>query len=102
MRSEVRTNRLFVNEEGRISGYRGLSIRVRFDLTETQDFVDGVPGLEFSFGNFRYKDIHAPQVNLHVLSGARVNLNGGGIQTAISLNGPDTFTVINNISPTQK
>lgn len=98
MRNCVRSKRVLVNEKGRISGCEGLDIMVRFDLVETQDFIDGIPSLIFSYGNFRYEDKHTSQVVSRLLCGALLNLKGCGIDTVISLNGPYTFTVMNALS----
>jgi hypothetical protein len=95
MRSCVRSKKVFENEIGRISGCNGLDIKVRFDLVETQDFVDGVPSLIFRYGNFRYAEEHISQVHSNLLCGALLKLRGRGIEVSISLNNPDKFTVIN-------
>jgi hypothetical protein len=100
MCSEMMTKRVLVNEAGTISDCHGWNIKVRFDLVETQDVVDGVPSPEFSFGNLRYKDIHAPQVMLRVRSRAELTLDGAGLHSTFVLNSPDAFTVMGAILET--
>jgi len=96
MRSEVRTNCVIVNEQGRISDSKGMNIKVHFDLTETQDFVDGIPGLKFGFGDVRYRSKHTPELVARVHSRARVNLKADGIERTVYMNSPVGFTVIND------
>ena len=51
MRRQMRTNRVLMNQAGTLSDSVRTDVKVHFDLVETQDIVDGVPDLEFSFGN---------------------------------------------------
>jgi hypothetical protein len=90
----MRTTNVISNEEGTISNCVDTRVRVHFDLVETQDFVDGVPDLEFSFGNLRFADEANPQVASLARFRAPLVLSGGGIETTILLNGPNAFTVI--------
>ena len=94
----MRTNRVLVDEPGRISVCGGVDIKVRFDLVETQDFVNGHPSLKFSFGNLRYKPRHAQNITLLVRSCTLVTLRGGGIQTTVFLNSEDSFAVIGAVT----
>jgi hypothetical protein len=100
VRNEIKAKRVIVNARGRISDRGGLNVNVLFDLIETQDFIDGAPSLKFSYGNFRYEGHLATQVVSRVFYGALLNLGGGGIQTSISLNSADSFTVMSAISET--
>jgi hypothetical protein len=97
MRREMKTIRLITNEAGTITDSVHTKVKVHFDLVETQDFVDGVPDLEFGFGNLRFGDEATPQISSLALFGAPVVLAGGGIQTTILLNGPNAFTVMSVI-----
>lgn len=94
---QMTTKRLIVDAAGTISDSAGLNVVVRFDLIGTLDFVDGTPSLEFSFGNLRYMDHDAPQVNSRVRYRTSVNLKGGGIQTSVLLTSPFAFTVMSEI-----
>ena len=97
MLRQMRTIRLISNEAGTISDSVHTKIKVHFDLVETQDFIDGVPDLEFSFGNLRFGDEASPQISSLVRRRAPLALSGGGIQTTILLNGPNAFTVMSVI-----
>jgi hypothetical protein len=94
MSTEMRTNRVFMDQPGRISDTEGMNISIHFDLVETQNFVNGVPGPEFAFGNLRYPEKHKSQVLSRLHARTRVNLQGGGIQTTVFLNSLTSFTVM--------
>ena len=96
----MRTLRTVANQAGTISDCLDLKVKVRFDLIETQDFVDGVPDLEFSYGNLRFTDELDPQISSLIRSHTRLTLQGGGIQATIRLNGPGAFTVTSPITQT--
>ena len=97
MLREMKTIRRISNEAGTISVGAHTNVKVNFDLVETQDFVDGVPDLQFSFGNLRFEDETNPQISSLVRFGAPLGLSGGGIQTTSLLNGPNAFTVVSGI-----
>jgi hypothetical protein len=101
MRREMRTVNLISNKAGTISDCVRTNVKVHFDLVETQDFVDGVPDLEFCFGNLRFEDEAKQEISSLVLFGAPLVLAGGGIQTTILLNGPNAFTVMSVIKKIQ-
>lgn len=90
--------RVIANEEGILMDSSGSTISVQFDLTETQDFVDGFPDLKFAFGNLRFTEQARLLVSLLVLSGNRLVLEGGGIQAEVALNSLNTFTVTSDIT----
>jgi hypothetical protein len=98
MQREMKTLRTIANQAGTISDRLRLTVKVRFDLIETQDFVDGVPDLEFSYGNLRFSDESEPQVLPLIRCRNHLTLQGGGIQTTIRLNGPTAFTVTSSIT----
>jgi hypothetical protein len=83
-----------MNQAGTLSDSVRTGVKVHFDLIETQDIVDGVPDLEFSFGNLRFEDEVKDNVAWLVLARTPAVLEGGGIQTTILLSGPNTFTVM--------
>jgi hypothetical protein len=97
----MRTIKVISNEEGTISDCVHTSVKVQFDLVETQDFVDGVPDAEFSFGNLRFSDEANPKLSFLAQFRAPVVLAGGGIETTILLNGPNAFTVMSVIKEIQ-
>jgi hypothetical protein len=93
----MKTIRLISNEAGTITGRMQTNVKVHFDLIETQDFVDGLPDLEFGFGNLRFGDEATAQISSLARFRAPLVLAGGGIQTTILLNGPNAFTVMSVI-----
>jgi hypothetical protein len=93
----MKTKRVISNEAGTISDCVRTEVKIHFDLVETQDFVDGVPDLEFSFGNLRFGDEATPEISSLAQFRAPLVLSGGGIQTTILLNGPNAFTVMSVI-----
>jgi hypothetical protein len=93
----MKTIRVIENEAGIISDCARTKVKVYFDLVETQDFIDGVPDLEFSFGNLRFEDESNHKISSLAQFRAPVVLSGGGIQTTILLNGPNAFTVMSVI-----
>jgi hypothetical protein len=101
MNREMRTLKVISNEEGTISNCVHSSVKVHFDLVETQDFVDGVPDLEFSFGNLRFPVEAKPQISILANRRMPLILSGGGIETTILLNGPNAFTVMSVIKEIQ-
>lgn len=101
MRRKLKTNREIKDAAGTISDRVRVNFKVHFDLIETQDLVDGVPDLEFSFGNLRFDDRENTHVSSLVESRKPLILAGGGIQTTIRLNGPNAFTVMSVIKEIQ-
>ena len=63
MRRKMKTTRQIVNAADTISDRVRLNIKIHFDLVETQDLVDGVPDLEFSFGNLRFGEAAKSQIS---------------------------------------
>jgi hypothetical protein len=94
MRREMKTVRHIVNQAGTISDRVRVKFKVHFDLVETQDLVDGVPDLVFSFGNLRFEEEMQPHISSLAVSRTPLILAGGGIQTTILLSGPNAFTVM--------
>jgi len=101
MLREMKTIRLISNEAGIITDRVHTKVKVHFDLVETQDFVDGVPDLEFGFGNLRFGDEAKDRISSLARFRAPLVLAGGGIQTTILLNGPNAFTVMSVIKEIQ-
>lgn len=97
----MKTKRVISNEAGVLSNCAHTEVKVHFDLVETQDFIDGTPDLEFSFGNLRCEDEASHRISSLALYGAPLVLSGGGIQTTILLNGPNAFTVMSVIREIQ-
>jgi hypothetical protein len=94
---EMRTTRRIENESGTISDSFGLKIPVRFDLIETQDFIEGIPVGNFTYGNLRMEKDRAAKVASLVMYRARLLLTGGGIQASVRLFEFGAFTVMSPI-----
>ncbi len=94
MRRKMLTKRVITNKPGTLSDRLRTRVKVHFDLIETQDIVDGVPDLEFSFGNIRFGDEETPSISSLALSRTPLVLAGGGIQTTILLSGANTSVVM--------
>lgn len=94
MGRKMLTKRVIINKPGTLSDRLRTKFKVHFDLVETQDIVDGVPDLEFSYGTLRFGPKATPGVKSLALSRTPVILAGGGIQTTILLSGPHAFTVM--------
>jgi hypothetical protein len=101
MGREMLTKRVITNKPGILSDRLRTKVKVHFDLVETQDIVDGVPDLEFSFGNLRFGDDATPGITSLALSRTPLVLAGGGIQTTILLSGANSFTVMGVIKEIQ-
>jgi hypothetical protein len=95
---EMKTTRRIENQEGTISDPFGLNIPVCFDLIETQDFIEGVPVRNFTYGNLRLEKERGATISSLVVYQARLlMLTGGGIQAAVRFFGPDAFAVLSEI-----
>jgi hypothetical protein len=97
MERQMKATRTITNQQGVFLHSNGSRIKVHFDLTETQDFVDGLPDLQFAYGNLRFAEKEKLLFSLLVLSHTLVVLEGGGIRAGITLNSLDTFTVMGAI-----
>jgi hypothetical protein len=94
MAREMFTKRVITNKPGTLSDCLRTKVKVHFDLIETQDIVDGVPDLEFGFGDLRFRDEVRPRILLLALSHTPLVLAGGGIKATILLSGPNAFIVM--------
>src|SRR3954454_19612895 len=101
MRRKLKTNRKIMNAAGTISDRVRVNFKVHFDLIETQDLVDGVPDLEFSFGNLRLEQGAESQISSLARTRTPLILAGGGIQTTILLSGANAFTIMSVIKEVQ-
>lgn len=97
MSREMRTKKVIANEAGTLSDRVHMNVKTYFDLVETQDFIDGVPDLEYSYGDLRCGEEARPRLSTLALSRKPLILAGGGIQTTILMSGPNAFTVMSVI-----
>lgn len=56
MKRETRVIKRFTDEVGTLSEGDVLPARVRFSLTVTRDFIDGIPGMMDGFGTIQFID----------------------------------------------
>lgn len=101
MARKMKTKRVIVNKPGVLSSCLQCDVMVYFDLIETQDMVDGIPDLAYSFGNLRFGDEATPSVSCYACARTLLQLAGGGISTTIMLSGPNAFTVVGVINEMQ-
>jgi hypothetical protein len=101
MAREMLTRRVMINKPGTLSDCLRTKVKVYFDLIETQDVVDGIPDLEFSFGDLRFEDEAKPRILSLARSRAPLVLAGGGIRTTIQLSGLNAFIVVGIIKETR-
>jgi hypothetical protein len=95
-RTETRTTLQIIDADGAIC-WPGGSLDVNFSLIELQDSINGVPGRTYSYGNLRFRDRLEASVVMLFLTGTRLVLTGGGIETHICLYGINSFTVMGAI-----
>jgi hypothetical protein len=55
MSRETREVRRVSNQQGTITDKAGSAVKVRFSLTQTQDFVDGIPTLRSGEGSLDFE-----------------------------------------------
>ncbi|MGA9669914.1 MAG: hypothetical protein WBQ94_11935 [Terracidiphilus sp.] len=94
MGRKTMTKRVITNKPTTLSDCLHTKVKVHFDLVETRDIVDGVPDLEFGYGNLRFGAEAKPGHASGAHSRVPAVLAGGKIQTTILLSGPHAFTVM--------
>jgi hypothetical protein len=91
---ETITVRKIEDAEGTISFGHGPDIPVRFDLTETEDTLNGAPCLKLGLGNIRYGPEFEPIILALIPSREHPVLRGIGVEIHIVLYGSGRFTSI--------
>ena len=94
MRSEMRTTRVIVRAAGTLSDGRRLHLPVHFDLIETQDFHDGLPGLTFSYGNLELDEAPAELLSGGLRRIPHLYLVGSNAALEIHMHSAESFTVV--------
>ena len=74
----------------------GNTAEMRFDLTETQDFVDEVPGLRKAFGTIKFSNA-TKGANMFLSTGDKT-LIGSGIQAEVNVITMDSFRVTGSVA----
>jgi hypothetical protein len=69
---------------------------MRFDLTETQDFVDEVPRVRKAFGILEFNDAQRGS-NMFFSTGDKI-LIGSGIQAEVIVETMDSFRVTGSVA----
>ncbi|HLY43288.1 MAG TPA: hypothetical protein VKR52_18900 [Terracidiphilus sp.] len=95
----TKTTLQILDQPGILSWPGGGKIAVYFNLIELQDVENGTPGRRYSYGTLRFRDHVESSIVLLFLSRTRLTIVGGGIETAVSLYGLNSFTVTGPIVP---
>jgi|ERR1017187_7593241 hypothetical protein len=82
--------------EGLLMDQSGNTAEMRFDLTETQDFVDDVPGVRKAFGILKFNDSRKGS-NMLLSTGDKI-LIGSGIQAEVIIVAMDSFRVTGSVA----
>jgi hypothetical protein len=85
------TLRNIINASGTISDLNQLSVSVRFDLTEFQDMVEGMPGRVYSYGSFRFVSEHEHDLVADLLAQPSLQLIGSEVEATIDIHSPNPF-----------
>lgn len=73
----------------------GCTAEIRFNLTETQDFVDEVPGVRRAFGTLKFDDTEKGRSMYQELENK--TLIGGGIHAEVCVVTIESFTVAGSV-----
>ena len=73
----------------------GCTAEIRFNLTETQDFVDEVPGVRRAFGTLKFDDTEKGRSMYQELENK--TLIGGGIHAEVCVVTTESFTVTGSV-----
>jgi hypothetical protein len=82
--------------EGLLMDQSGNTAEMRFDLTETQDFFDEVPGVRKAFGVLKFNDAQRGS-NMFLSTGDKI-LIGSGIQAEVIVVAMDSFRVTGSVA----
>lgn len=85
------TLRNIINAAGTVSDLNRLSVSVRFDLTEFQDMVEGLPGRVYSYGSFRFVSEHEYDLVPELLAQPSLRLIGSDVEATIDIHSPNPF-----------
>lgn len=89
-RRERRVVRSISGQNGTLTDDAGAVVKVRFSLTQWQDFIDNLPTLRSAEGSLEFKDT---QEAWRATDGKLRTLTGGGIRASIYVVSSKTFKV---------
>ena len=91
MKWETKVLREIAKTDGTLTVESGSTVEVRFTLTQTQDFIDGIPTLRSAFGTIEFKNMKEAWRIFN--SSAKKTLRGGGIEAEVFIASLDSFRV---------
>jgi len=89
-RRERRVVRSIPGTNGTLTDEAGAIVKVRFSLTQWQDFIDNIPTLKSAVGSIEFKDTHEAW---SAMDGKLRTLTGGGIRANVYVDTSSTFKV---------
>jgi hypothetical protein len=95
MGRETRVVREIDGGDGTLTDKAGVTVQVRFSLTQTQDFIDGIPAVRSAEGSLEFKNISDAWAMLR--SPETKTLRGGGIQAEVIVETAESFEVIGSV-----
>jgi hypothetical protein len=95
MSHNIVTLRNIINAAGTVSDLNRLSVSVRFDLTEFQDMVEGLPGRVYSYGSFRFVSEHEHDLVASLLAQPSLRLIGSEVEATIDIHSSNPFKATN-------
>ena len=91
MKWETKVLREIPETDGTLTDETGSTVEVRFTLTQTQDFIDGIPTLRSAHGTIEFRNTSEGWRMFN--SSAKKTLKGGGIVAEVFVASLDTFRV---------
>ena len=91
MKWETKVLREIAKTDGTLTDETGNTVEVRFTLTQTQDFVDGIPTLRSAHGTIEFRNMSEGWRMFN--SSAKKTLKGGGIEAEVFIASLDSFRV---------
>jgi hypothetical protein len=91
----TRSSESFHGEEGFLIEQSGETAEIRFDLKETQEFINNIPGIRKAYGSLRFDEVEKG-CNMYVASENKT-LIGGGIHAEIIVALMESFRVIDGL-----
>ena len=89
MSRETREVRRISNQKGTITDKAGSTVKVRSSLSQTQDFIDGIPMLKSGEGSLEF-ETRGDAWNMTNTPESKT-LRGGGIQAEVLVISEDSF-----------
>ena len=95
MNTETKIIRKIPLGQGVLMDQFGCTAEIRFNLTETQDFIDEVPGVRRAFGTLKFDDTEKGRSMYQELENK--TLIGGGIHAEVCVVTTESFLVTGSV-----